>query len=443
MKRSLKNKEKLLGVKIEKLKFNGPLGFFTVSLVLVACAPSVADLYIADSSSSLANSKSNSVHYSGPLVVKKGGIYSGNWESKDPNVPAVSIQTSEPVTIENANIRSKGSLIKGFGNRIVIRNVKAYGLNPNIRGRSVGWFVSAEEFYSVRVENSYAENTLGIYLRKFKGNPESGETATIIKNKFKNVNGLPSNGSGGYLLDKPDGIAHTIQFNDVTRIKNAEIAWNEIVNEPGKSQVEENINMYVSGGTPDSPILIHDNYIQGGYNAQPTRKTGYAGGGIIVGDGSIYNPSVTGYTKVYKNQIVSTTNQGIAIAGGTGNHVYENRIIGSGLLPDGSRIVSQNVGIYMWNSDASKAHNVSIFANNSMSNNYVAWTKVGIDGNTTNNPWWLPDCTTGNSTCGGNVDGGKATLEAERQEYINWRKKLSEAQIFLGPNDEIASNDFK
>ncbi|WP_189011719.1 NPCBM/NEW2 domain-containing protein, partial [Deinococcus malanensis] len=47
--------------------------------------------------------------YSGPLVISKGGTYSGNWESPDTG-PAVSIQTTEPVIIENANIRGKGVL---------------------------------------------------------------------------------------------------------------------------------------------------------------------------------------------------------------------------------------------------------------------------------------------------------------------------------------------
>ncbi len=37
----------------------------------------------------------------------KGGTYSGNWESLDSRTPAVSVQTSEPVIIENSNIRMK------------------------------------------------------------------------------------------------------------------------------------------------------------------------------------------------------------------------------------------------------------------------------------------------------------------------------------------------
>src|SRR5688572_12649468 len=49
--------------------------------------------------------------YDKPLVITKGGIYSGNWESLDSEVPAVEVRTSEPVIITNSNIRSAGYLV--------------------------------------------------------------------------------------------------------------------------------------------------------------------------------------------------------------------------------------------------------------------------------------------------------------------------------------------
>ena len=68
-----------------------------------------------------------------------------------------------------------------------------------------------------------------------------------------------------------------------------------MINEPGKSRVEDNINIYLSSGTAAIPILIHDNYIQGAYTINPAQgsysnKTysydwSYAGGGILLGDG--------------------------------------------------------------------------------------------------------------------------------------------------------------
>ncbi len=371
-------------------------------------------------------SKAPSISYSGPLVIKKGGTYSGNWESQDPRLPAVSVQTSEPVIIENSNIRGRGNLISGFGNRLTVRNVSGYGLNPNVTGWTAGYFLTAEEFINIRIENVYAENTLGIYFRSYMGNSENGDTVKVVRNKFKNINGLPSNGNDGYDLDQPNKTTHMLQFNDVKRISNAEISWNEIINEPGKSQVEENINMYVSSGTPTSPILIHDNYIQGGYNAQPATRNGYAGGGIIVGDGVVSNLLDNGYT------IVSTTNEGLALAGGVNSHFYNNRAVSSGLLADGRRILAQNVGMYMWDSAGTKNFSTPGFSGNTMNNNYIAWTKVAADGSTSNNPWWMPDCGVFGSTCSGNVSGGKATLDMEKQENQLWLSKLDSNNIKIG-----------
>jgi len=47
--------------------------------------------------------------------------------------------------------------------------------------------------------------------------------------------------------------------------------------------------------------------------------------------------------------VVSTTNYGIGISSGHNNVAYNNTVISSGLLPNGQKIASQNVGIYVWN----------------------------------------------------------------------------------------------
>ena len=50
-------------------------------------------------------------------------------------VPPVSARTSQPVIIQNANIRSRGTLIDVsdcVGN-LTVRNVRGHALNPNVR----------------------------------------------------------------------------------------------------------------------------------------------------------------------------------------------------------------------------------------------------------------------------------------------------------------------
>ncbi|MFK7604419.1 NPCBM/NEW2 domain-containing protein, partial [Deinococcus sp. SM5_A1] len=84
---------------------------------------------------------SSNVKYSGPLVITKGGTYRGNWESMNPNVPAVFIQTSEPVVIEGSNLRGRGNLIRGWKVNLTVRNSNGYGMNPNVSGAYAGRFV--------------------------------------------------------------------------------------------------------------------------------------------------------------------------------------------------------------------------------------------------------------------------------------------------------------
>lgn len=191
--------------------------------------------------------------------------------------------------------------------------------------------------------------------------------------------------------------------------------------------------MYVSSGRPDSPIRIHDNYIQGAYPTNPATNTNYPGGGILLGDGKVSNPMDSGYARVYNNQIVGTSNHGLAIAGGVENHAYNNRVISSGRLPDGQRIPAANVGLYVW--DPLKAGTLAppTFANNSMENNQVGWTRVASDGRTSNNPTWFPNCGLNSTACNGNQNLGTITLDMERQEYSSWQSKLASNGVKVGP----------
>ncbi|MBB5233873.1 NPCBM/NEW2 domain-containing protein [Deinococcus budaensis] len=373
---------------------------------------------------------SGNVQYSGKLIITKGGTYSGNWESQDTGA-AVSIRTSEPVIIENSNIRGRGHLIHGFRNRVTIRNTRGYALNPNVAGRTHGYAVAAEELMSLRIENSYFENTGGIYIREFWGDPNRGDTIKILRNQIRNVNGTKSDGNGGY--QNASHIVQALHMNAVRRVPNVEVAWNEIINEPGKSATEENINILASSGTPNSPMLIHDNYIQGAYPVSPATTTNYAGGGILLGDGKVSDPLDSGYTRVYNNQIVGTTNHGLAIAGGVSHQMYNNRVVGSGRLPDGTRLPAANVGLYVWDPYGAGKLTPPTFANNVMRDNVVGWTRVGSDGRTSNNPMWFPNCGLNNTVCTGNQDLGTVTLDMERQEFTRWQSKLSSAGIKVGP----------
>lgn len=370
-----------------------------------------------------------SITYKGPLVITKGGTYTGNYQSTDPKVPAISIQTREPVIIENANLKGPSNLIAGFWMNLTVRNTRGYGVNPNISGAVTGRFVSSEDTVNLRLENNYLEGTAGIYVRAFKGDATKGHTIKVLRNKVKNIDGRRSNGAGGY--QNARSYVQFVQFNDVKNVPNVEIAWNEVINEPYKSSLEENINMYGSSGTSASRIKIHNNFIKGAYAIYPDTDSVYSGGGILLGDGDITSMAVApGYVDVYDNTIISTSNQGIGIAGGHNHNVYNNRVLSSGLLPDGKKVVAQNVGIYVW--DNNKAIGYGTWFNNTVHDNLIGWMRVRSDNTTYFNNTWFNPCT---SLCFNNSSwGSTVTLGTEQDEYNRWVSKTQSSGVKVGAN---------
>jgi hypothetical protein len=355
------------------------------------------------------------------LTITKGGTYSGNWQSINPNVPAVLIKTSQPVVIQNSRLQGRGNLIQADdGNvNVTVRNTKGYGLNPRVVGRTIGRFLAVYKPFKIVVEHCYMESTSGIYLN---GDTSAPQSVKIRYNRARNIDGRKSDGNGGFSTEF--NWAQFVQLDKVQHAPKIEIAWNEVINKPYKSRAEDNISIYLSSGTSSSPIQIHDNYIQGGYPTNPATDK-YSGGGIMLGDGSATSVSnAAGFVRVYNNQVVSTTNYGIAIAAGHDNQFYNNRIISSGLLPDGTRIAAQNIGAYVWDTHGDRSKGT--FYNNFAHNNTVGWVKAGG-----RNDWWFPDCASGKCMNNTNLPD-PITLDTEKAEYQTWVNKVATNNVTIG-----------
>ncbi|AIZ44243.1 hypothetical protein QR90_02645 [Deinococcus radiopugnans] len=370
--------------------------------------------------------------YSEPLVITRGGIYRGNWQSLNPKVPAVIIKTREPVIIENSNLRGRGDLIRGFNVDLTVRNTRGYGLNPQADQAFPGRFLAVEFIFNLRAENNFMQGTSGMYVNRFQGDAAKGQTIKILRNKVQDVDGRYVDRTG-----HPTGRRYNVQavqLNHVVRVPNVEIAWNEMVNQPGKSAPEENINLYESSGTPDSPIRIHNNYIHGAYAVDPLKDKSYSGGGIMLGDGTHKDLTVSGgYIEVYRNQIINTSNQGVAIAGGHDQHVWQNRILSTGRLPGGEIIPTANVGAYMWDIQGGASQSPPTFFNNSIQDNLIGWTRFRSNGNTWYNNLWTPSCTSANRSVCSNNRSTVVDDQTERGELALWQNKLTAANVVVGP----------
>lgn len=361
-----------------------------------------------------------------PLVISSGGTYTGYWRSEHADVPAVRVATKEPVTIVRSVLEGRGELLASGvpGADVTIRDSTGRALYPGGSGRSPGRFVSAEGIGNLVVANNRLEGTAGIYVLGWEGNPAAGQTIKIVGNRARNIDGRRTDGAGGFSQASSD-VVQFVQLDKVSGVPGMEIAWNEVTNKPTESLVEDNINIYLSGGTPASPLLIHDNYIQGAYPNRPT-KDRYSGGGILLGDGDPDSGErSSAWIRAYNNQVVGTTNHGIAIAAGHDITFYDNRVVSSGRLRKGGLLAGQNVGLYIWN-----LYRLPDFTNNVAKDNVVGWYQPA-DGR--RNDWWLPDC----SQCANNrrLKGDAAiTLKDEATELTTWRAKVADAGVRIGPS---------
>ena len=254
----------------------------------------------------------------GPITITTGGTYVGHWVSSS-STPAVTIQTAQPVIIENSIIENTagGHLVSQSGSaaQVTIRRTVFNGI-----AGGYGRAIRGENFKSWTVENCTLNRTGGIYFLI----PGSAPSITIRKNRQFNVQG--------------DGGANKRQFLQLNGIQGGTILaeWNEVINTFGQSYSEDVFSVFNT-----SNAVIRNNYVEGGYAASAGAQ--HTGTGILLAD-------VGGNNNVaHDNQIVGVTNLGIGITAGQNNKVYNNRVVSDGRLPDGTPLAGANNGIVVWN----------------------------------------------------------------------------------------------
>ncbi|MGF7237807.1 MAG: hypothetical protein ACQSGP_23030 [Frankia sp.] len=362
----------------------------------------------------------------GPLTITVGGTYRGAWRSDNPRVPAVLVATPDPIRIVDSELAGAGALITtGVPHaKIDVENSRGIALYPGGRGIAPGRFLDAEGFDSVTVEGNELRGTSGIRLLDWAGGPGRNDAVRILRNRALEIDGRLTDGTGGFSRSRWEP-AQFVQLDKVIGAPAMEIAWNEVTNTPGRGRVEDNISVYLSSGTRQAPLLIHDNYIQGGYPGGP--RDDYGGGGIMLGDGGsdARGTRAPAWVRAFDNQVVGTTNYGLAIAAGHDLVMYGNRAVASGLLPDGTRLAATNVGLYIAN-----LYRVPGFTGNAAYGNTVAWYRPGGG---MRNDWWLPGCAQPRCDNMALSPGGTVSLRDEAAERVRWERKVISAGIHVGP----------
>jgi chitinase len=383
---------------------------------------------------------STCTNFDGPTIISRGGTYTGCWRSTDGVTPAIQITTSEPVVIVDSTIESHSAFIVDgrSGVNLTLNNSRLIGTTPKpplptITVPSRRAVHLARGAVNFRAEGNYLEDTSGFKITGWTGSGSTTNTIKVMRNKAKNI-------TNQSVIRQAGNRSHLVQFvqiGQVNSISNVEISWNEVINKFGESSVEDNINLFQTGGTTTSPIKIHDNFIWGGF--PETLGADYNGGGIIAGDSS-YNLNI-GRTEIFNNQVVGTTNYGIAIICGRDSSAYNNRVISSGRTHDNQLIAAANVGLIpnnatAWNGDCDPAN----YTNISFANNYVGW----MNGNSRRNDWSFR-CGQINSVgenilCASNISNLQVlptnldiTYAMEQAEYTRWQQKVSSGGVVIGP----------
>lgn len=359
------------------------------------------------------------------LTITSGGTYSGIWTSSDPSVPAVQILTDQPVILENSTVSGPGDLIVAEGSsaaNLTVRNVTGTALDPKVAGKARGSFVNATGMGSLVVKNCTINGaSFGIYLEK-----STVTTLQISNNVATNLEDRASDGNGGLEATRPR-LGHFVEIAGVTAPNGADIGWNQDKQTVGSTSIEGGVEIYLSQGTAGSPILVHDNYMEGGSS---TTTAIYTGSGVTANGDMSGN---TAYILFKANEIVHTAGEGVAIVNGHDISATGNRVVSCGVDTAGKVYTRLGVtAVTLWN-----FYNAPDFYNNTITTTEGGLVAVNSTGQLATGDINMVTTgatldTSGNSFTDPCFVAGQINVAAEDAERSFWAAKLKANSIVLG-----------
>jgi hypothetical protein len=346
-------------------------------------------------------------------------------------VACIRVATREPVVLDGCQLRGPGNLIEaGEGANLTVRNCRGQGLPPTVDKQAPGRFLDAYKAQRLIIEHNEFRQTSGIVVNRWTpaADPVSGPTPTLTVryNVATNIDGRWRKGSSG-----GEGFTRSsfLQLNTVQHLPGVEVAFNQVINLPDQSRVEDNINLFNSSGTAGSPLHVHDNFVRGGYPVPATAKDSFTGSGLTT-DGDATTPeTTTAYLEADHNQFIGIGNAGMNIAGGHDIYYHDNRLISSGLLPDGRRFFAGFTGLGVANYYKQAP---TLFFNHRVENNTVGYVRWGGHEPATDRQDLAPDAC---APCAATTMHlrGPITLATENQEWKVWLAKVRQHHVVLGP----------
>ena len=173
----------------------------------------------------------------GPITITTGGTYTGTYQSNNNAVPAVTISTTQPVTLSRVHIIAKGIGVWAYdtkGTRLTIVDSVFDQTNPGavVNHRAV----VVNQPASFVFEHNRLTDTDGVLihgLTSLRVNP-----LRVSYNLAVNI--------GRYPHPTVDNCC--VQFLQLDHVVTpaGQVEWNHTQNLPGQSGVEDNIDLYIS-----------------------------------------------------------------------------------------------------------------------------------------------------------------------------------------------------
>jgi hypothetical protein len=360
------------------------------------------------------------INYAAPIVITKGGTYTGNYQSLSSGTPCVRIATNDPVILDGCTLSGAGNLIQaGEGANLTVRNCTGQGLAPTVRNQAPGRFLDTYRAKSLTIEHNAFTQTSGIVVNRWSGSGQADQTLTVRYNKVRNIDGRWLNGGSTR--------SSFIILNTVAHVAGVDISYNEVINAPNESLVEDNINLYNSSGTAQSAIRIHDNFVRGAYPF-PATSAKFTGTGLTTDGDANTLDEAAGFVEADHNQFVGTANAAMNIAAGHDIYYHDNRLVTSGSLPTGQRLNAGWAALGVFNYYNQPR---SVYFNNRVQNNTIGYVSWNSNSPFTNRLDLSPGAC---DPCSGTVHlPNPITTATEDAEATLWQAKLQQAGITVGP----------
>ena len=387
------------------------------------------------------------------ITINSPGVYDG-LDIEDMNLhnlqSVITLNTTGLVHIRGSRIKTNGNAIfdtSAAGRQLKCENSIFFGGPPNDTGRYARAF-DLYRFALFIVQGCDFVNTGGM---KMAAGGLSGSVGTLIVqlNRALNIISARGNGAGGLVVPSASDTNATTaiannwnQFLQLTGLNLTtsnlvQVFWNEIVNKWKESMPGDSISVIDCAGNATSQIDQDDNLIDGGYamyqyslpdangsfqEFQPSpagNRLYYPGTGMMIETGS----SGSSYVRRRRNVVIACTNGGLSSYGNSTNILADgNRIVCSGLAPDGTQLASAG-GPGMYATSA---------VSGTYSNNDVRHTRAQTNGGTRERADVI--LAGGSVSQSGTTPGGSTltTLADEQAARDFWLAKKRAAGVYPG-----------